>query len=113
MYTIAPVTPEARRLSHGCTMGGRTGRCRRRPEYTLSWPSRRGSRAIAIFRAACTGHARQFATCHQLAWPFQWIRKIQQNAARDRERSRELRAAGWIVLRVWESDIRANGGRVV
>ena len=42
-----------------------------------------------------------------------WIRKIERNAARDRERSRELRAAGWFVLRVWESDIQANVGGVV
>jgi DNA mismatch endonuclease, patch repair protein len=29
-----------------------------------------------------------------------WIRKIERNVARDREQSRELRASGWLVLRV-------------
>lgn len=42
-----------------------------------------------------------------------WIRKIERNAARDREQDRELRAAGWIVFRVWESDIHADVGGVV
>jgi DNA mismatch endonuclease (patch repair protein) len=42
-----------------------------------------------------------------------WIRKIERNAARDREQSRELRAAGWLVLRVWESEVHGNVGEVV
>lgn len=37
-----------------------------------------------------------------------WMRKIENNAARDQDRSRELCAAGWIVLRFWESDIYAD-----
>ena len=42
-----------------------------------------------------------------------WIRKIERNAARDRERNRTLRAAGWVVLRVWESDVYRDVGDVV
>ena len=42
-----------------------------------------------------------------------WIRKIERNAARDRELSRELRASGWVVLRVWESEVHSNVGEVV
>jgi Protein of unknown function (DUF559) len=42
-----------------------------------------------------------------------WIRKIERNVARDREWSRELRAAGWLVLRVWESEVHSNVGEVV
>jgi len=42
-----------------------------------------------------------------------WIRKIERNIARDRERSHELRAAGWLVLRVWESEVYNNVGEVV
>ncbi|MEW5746403.1 MAG: DUF559 domain-containing protein [Nitrospirota bacterium] len=41
------------------------------------------------------------------------MRKIERNIARDRERTRELHAAGWIVLRVWESDIHTNLDAVV
>ncbi len=42
-----------------------------------------------------------------------WIRKIERNVARDRERSRELRAVGWLVLRVWESEVHSKVGEVV
>jgi DNA mismatch endonuclease (patch repair protein) len=42
-----------------------------------------------------------------------WIRKIERNRERDREWSRQLRAAGWLVLRIWESQIRADVERVV
>jgi DNA mismatch endonuclease (patch repair protein) len=42
-----------------------------------------------------------------------WISKIERNMERDRERTRELSAAGWLVLRVWESEIHADLDRVV
>jgi DNA mismatch endonuclease (patch repair protein) len=42
-----------------------------------------------------------------------WIRKIERNVARDREQSRELWASGWLVLRVWESEVHSNVGEVV
>lgn len=41
-----------------------------------------------------------------------WIRKIQSNVARDRRVRRELRALGWQVMRVWESEISADLDRV-
>jgi DNA mismatch endonuclease, patch repair protein len=34
-----------------------------------------------------------------------WIAKIQANVERDRRNMRTLRATGWRVLRLWESDI--------
>lgn len=37
-----------------------------------------------------------------------WVSKIKANVARDRRRNRELRAAGWIVLRLWETEIRRS-----
>jgi DNA mismatch endonuclease (patch repair protein) len=42
-----------------------------------------------------------------------WISKIKRNRERDRERTCELSAAGWLVLRVWESEIHADLDRVV
>ena len=42
-----------------------------------------------------------------------WLRKIERNRARDREQGRALRAAGWIVLRVWESDVNRKLDEVV
>lgn len=37
-----------------------------------------------------------------------WIAKIRGNILRDRQLRRELEAAGWTVLRFWESDILAG-----
>lgn len=34
-----------------------------------------------------------------------WTAKIAANVARDRRNTRSLRAAGWMVVRVWETDI--------
>jgi DNA mismatch endonuclease, patch repair protein len=42
-----------------------------------------------------------------------WISKIQRNMKRDRQRDRELSAAGWLVLRAWESEIHADLDRIV
>jgi DNA mismatch endonuclease (patch repair protein) len=35
-----------------------------------------------------------------------WVRKLQRNVARDLDQAVALRAAGWEVLRVWESDVK-------
>jgi DNA mismatch endonuclease (patch repair protein) len=40
-----------------------------------------------------------------------WIKKIGRNIQRDREVNRELRASGWVVVRLWESDIRRDPSR--
>ena len=37
-----------------------------------------------------------------------WINKIERNMSRDLAWNRKLRAAGWAVLRIWESDIHKN-----
>jgi DNA mismatch endonuclease (patch repair protein) len=37
-----------------------------------------------------------------------WTAKILGNVRRDRRIRRELRAAGWTVLRLWDSDIQAD-----
>lgn len=41
-----------------------------------------------------------------------WLAKIARNRARDRLVGRELRALGWRVVRVWESDVRKDAERV-
>lgn len=40
--------------------------------------------------------------------PGYWVRKIERNIERDGEHTRLLMAAGWSVMRVWESDILAD-----
>ncbi len=42
-----------------------------------------------------------------------WAAKIRRNIERDREVNRQLRAAGWRVLRYWESLIRSDIDRVI
>jgi DNA mismatch endonuclease (patch repair protein) len=42
-----------------------------------------------------------------------WIAKIETNMARDAARSQQLRAKGWRVIRVWESQIVHDLGRVI
>ena len=37
-----------------------------------------------------------------------WIRKIERNVARDLEQTQRLKAMGWVVLRMWESEIRRS-----
>jgi DNA mismatch endonuclease (patch repair protein) len=41
-----------------------------------------------------------------------WVAKIERNRQRDREVTRALKRIGWRVIRVWESDVRGNPGRV-
>lgn len=41
-----------------------------------------------------------------------WVAKIERNRQRDRRVARTLRALGWTVIRVWESDVRKHPERV-
>jgi hypothetical protein len=66
VYAITRMSPEATRLGARCTMGGRTGRCHRRPRWTLQWRSHHLRRPIIILRDACEKHAREFARRHRL-----------------------------------------------
>lgn len=42
-----------------------------------------------------------------------WIRKIRSNVARDRRVRRQLRALGWQVVRIWESETNSAIDRAV
>jgi DNA mismatch endonuclease (patch repair protein) len=42
--------------------------------------------------------------------PDFWIKKIRRNVQRDTEVTAELIAAGWRVIRIWESEIKSNPG---
>jgi DNA mismatch endonuclease (patch repair protein) len=41
-----------------------------------------------------------------------WTAKIAANMARDRRTTRRLRAAGWTVVRLWETDVLGDVARV-
>jgi DNA mismatch endonuclease (patch repair protein) len=40
-----------------------------------------------------------------------WLNKIQGNIRRDRAHEKQLREAGWVVLRLWERDVMADPAR--
>jgi DNA mismatch endonuclease (patch repair protein) len=67
---------------------------------------------IAIFCDGDFWHGRRWSsrraklsTGHNAEY---WIRKIEMNMARDIRHRRQLRRAGWKVLKVWEGDLREN-----
>jgi DNA mismatch endonuclease (patch repair protein) len=60
---------------------------------------------VAVFVDGCFWHG---CPIHA-TWPKQnaefWLTKISKNQARDRLVNRELRKAGWRVLRIWEHEL--------
>jgi DNA mismatch endonuclease (patch repair protein) len=42
-----------------------------------------------------------------------WVAKIERNVQRDREHDRALASMGWVVLRVWESEVHKGFDSVV
>lgn len=61
---------------------------------------------VAVFVDGCFWHGcPQHATWPKTRASF-WLAKISGNKARDRRVNRELRKLGWIVIRIWEHDLR-------
>ena len=64
---------------------------------------------IAIFCDSSFWHGRDFEKKKPVATNHQyWDAKIRRNMERDNEVNQQLRAAGWTVLRFWDSDINKN-----
>jgi DNA mismatch endonuclease (patch repair protein) len=42
-----------------------------------------------------------------------WEEKIQDNRARDERQQRQLEERGWVVVRLWEHEVRADLNRCV
>lgn len=76
-----------------------------RPDF--AWPQQR----VALFVDGCFWHA-----CPHCKRPMPvnnaayWRAKVDRNVARDRRVTRELRGAGWAVLRVWEHALDRPAG---
>ena len=66
---------------------------------------------VAIFVDGCFWH--QCPKCGTLPANNRefWQKKLAANVTRDRRVTRELRRAGWAVLRVWEHVLQERGGR--
>jgi DNA mismatch endonuclease, patch repair protein len=72
------------------------------------------SEGVAIFVDGCFWHScPKHATFPAVRAKF-WLRKLEENKARDRRVNRVLRQTGWCVLRVWQHDlVPKNAARCV
>jgi DNA mismatch endonuclease (patch repair protein) len=68
---------------------------------------------VAVFVDGCFWHGcRRHATDLGQHSAF-WSRKIERNRERDRETTRLLRRAGWMVIRVWEHEAPSKAVRSI
>lgn len=77
-----------------------------RPDF--AWPREK----VAVFVDGCFWHGHD---CNRNLRPktnrAAWADKIARNRSRDRRVSRELRARGWSVVRIWECQMAVNPTR--
>ncbi len=91
---------------HGITGWRRNARVFGKPDFVFR------RERVAVFVDGCFWHGcPRHATMPANNRAF-WKAKLARNAQRDRDVSRTLRKAGWIVLRVWECAlVRSRAGR--
>lgn len=91
----------------GITGWRRRWRLEGKPDFVFPWLR------VAVFVDGCFWHGCPLhATQPETNRRF-WREKIQRNKARDRVVSRNLRASGWRVLRIWEHELtRKNSDRL-
>lgn len=62
---------------------------------------------IAVFVDGDFWHGRELSrVVSKYGEDSSWVAKLRRNMERDLQQEEALRSLGWIVLRVWESDIR-------
>jgi DNA mismatch endonuclease (patch repair protein) len=75
------------------------------------------SKRVAVFVDGDYWHARVLqekgsrafrATVKKRATRSYWLAKLRRNVARDRAATKALREAGWLVIRLWESDTKRD-----
>ncbi|MFC1588039.1 very short patch repair endonuclease [Planctomycetota bacterium] len=68
---------------------------------------------VAVFVDGCFWHG--CSKCYRRPKSNQkyWDSKIAGNRKRDRETTRKLRAIGWVVIRVWEHELKSKMPSVV
>lgn len=75
-----------------------------RPDFVFTQPK------LAVFVDGCFWHG--CSQCRRNLKPKTnrsfWNSKIEANRSRDRRNSRNLRAKGWRVIRIWEHSLKAN-----
>jgi DNA mismatch endonuclease, patch repair protein len=90
-------------------------------KYTTSLPGRPDivfpSKKVAVFVDGDYWHARVLqekgsrafrATVKKKATRSYWLAKLRRNVERDRAATNTLRKAGWLVVRLWESDTKRD-----
>ena len=65
---------------------------------------------IAVFVDGCFWHGCRLHSSQPRTNTAFWRKKLDGNIVRDRLVNRELRKAGWRVVRVWEHDLPKRGG---
>lgn len=60
---------------------------------------------VAVFVDGCFWHGCPKHGAKPKANKKYWLPKLQANIARDRKANRDLRGAGWKVVRIWEHDL--------
>lgn len=69
------------------------------------------SQRLAVFCDGDFWHGRNWANQKKRRFRVRsayWLNKIETNIARDKRNNSELRRIGWMVLRLWETDILQN-----
>jgi DNA mismatch endonuclease, patch repair protein len=74
----------------------------------VAWPGLRV--AVFVDGAFWHGHPSRHRPGRSGAY---WDNKIERNVARDREVDAKLSSAGWVVIRVWDFEVRRDLERVV
>lgn len=72
------------------------------PDIALS------SKKLAVFIDGDFWHGRNFKRDKSRLPKIYWRKKIETNIIRDKKNRAKLKRQGWIILRVWERDIKRN-----
>lgn len=67
----------------------------------------------AIFLDGDFWHGYQFSKLKKRLPKKYWLKKIEDNIARDRKNRAKLRREGWKVLRIWEHEIKKDPEKAV
>ena len=78
------------------------GRFRVRPDFIFA------TRRLAVFVDGCFWHGCPRHGTRPAGNAAFWRRKFAANRTRDRRNTRQLRSAGWRVLRLWEHELRPS-----
>lgn len=68
---------------------------------------------VAVFVDGDFWHGWRFEEWEPKLSSTYWKDKIRRNRERDREQTAHLKAAGWMVIRIWEHEVEANADECV